>query len=710
MFDYNNNDFVSPTEDSETEIEPNNFDSDNIFDMKNIGILDPDGLNLNPLNGMPYSDEYKKFALKWKKYPAYEKAQEIIDALKNNQITLLVCGTGFGKTVLMPKFLLHVFDYKKKIAVTLPKQIIAQSSAQFAALTLDVKLGKEVGYKFKGSDKKSYSDNTKLLFATDGTIVSKLMNDPMLNEYDGILIDEAHERKVQIDFLLYLLRETCKMRPNFKLVIMSATIDEQIFINYFKGFKFVNFNVAGGTHYPIESVFLDKPVQQKFIVQKGLEIIDNLKKTTKDGDILFFVSSVQDTINSCNSIMSNGDSNEYCIEVYSGMNQQKQEMAQELNTSNKRKIIVSTNVAESSLTISNIKYVIDSGYELYGYYDTEQKSKILTKKLITQAQAKQRMGRTGRTGPGVCYHLYTKNDFDYFMEKFPQPTIKVSNIYGECLKLLSLDTIQTIDKLKKVLSNFIEPPPKEYVEYSITTLKKLGLVENENISKMGELITNLQVDPMQGLSIYYGFQLGCVREIIAILSMIDAMKGTINELFNVPKIDEENTNQNNHLVQKFKKAKESLADSSGDHITLLEIFTKYLKLKKNKNKNALNEWLYQHFLKSSVLDKAYKYYNKIKNVVMSKLEKNLVIDHNKHKLKTKIITSLLCGFFINIAYPKNDQQTLSLSNDSFLNKKNTDGKELIYNEMTIINGGNKNMSIGTIITNQIRILFSQIAR
>lgn len=686
-----------------------------------IGILDPSGININPLNGELYSEEYRKLAKVWSNFPAYEKVHEILKALDHNQIILITSGTGSGKTTLLPKYVLHSFGYDKKVAVTLPKQIITQSAAEYAAKTLDVKLGREVGYKFKGSKKNSHSDDTKLLFATDGTIVAKLMNDPNLLEFDAVLIDEAHERKVQIDFLLYLLKQTCIARPDFKLVIMSATINEYIFANYFVGFKFIHFDVGGRTNYPIKSIFLDQPIDPKSFVSKGLEIINNIKMSGENGDILFFVTSVIETVDSCKKIMGPTDqatnkTNEYCIEVYAGMNPKQQELAQEDNNTGKRKIIVATNVAESSLTISNIKFVIDSGYELYSYYDTEKKSKVLVKKLITQAQAKQRMGRAGRTSPGTCYHLYTKNDFENGMEKFPLPTIKVSNIYGECLKLLSLDSVNNVDKLKQILSEFIEPPSEQHVKESITTLMKLGLIESNIITKLGKIIADLQVDPMQGLSIYFGYQLGCAKEIIAIISMTDAIKGTINELFLVPKlidqIDQTNNNKQSqkfdHMTKKFLSAKNSLADQTGDHMTLLKIFSQYTKLRKAKNDQKLNDWLFKHFLKKSVLDKAYKHYVKIKHVSMSKLKNNMSINWNAHKQKTRILASIFCGFFLNTVFLKDKRGSVTISKDSFLlaNTLNS-SDEIIYNELTTI-GGNTSASIVSKMSKSIRVFYTEI--
>lgn len=666
---------------------------------KNIGILDPDGINLNPLTNQPYSETYKELSKVWRNFPAYKKANQIIEAINTNQVILITSGTGSGKTVLLPKFMLHVFNYEKKIAVTLPKQMIAQSAAEYASLTLDVKLGDDVGYKFKGAPKKSTKESTRLLFATDGTIVAKLLKDPKLEEYSAILIDEAHERKIQIDFLLYLLKNTCKLRPEFKIVIMSATVNETVFINYFKEFDFVHFDVGGETNYPIESIFLKEPITQKMYIEEGIKIIKKISSETESGDILFFVTSVQETIDSCKNILTKND-NSFCIEVFAGMNQTQQELAQSLNTSDKRKILVGTNVAESSLTISNIKYVIDSGYELFNYYDPKINSKVLVKQFITQAQAKQRMGRAGRTGAGTCYHLYTKNEFEN-MNKYPIPAINVSNITGECLKLLSLDSVKNVDNLKNVLNNFIEPPDKKYVQNAINTLEKIGLIENNNINNLGKLVADLQLEPEQGLAICNAYKLGCVKEVIAIIAMIEAMKGNINELFKVPKMMDETQNQ---MTKKYMNAKKSLTNkNNGDHITLLSIFNKY---KKMKNEKKLDDWLYKNFLKESVLVKANKYYQKIKQNSMDKL-KNYISTNiewkelEKYKLPTRIVTSFFSGYFLNVISLK--KQDLKISKDSFLilniDQSTLKTKKILYNEKITIDN-NTNISIVSSILNR----------
>ena len=267
-----------------------------------IGILDPNGKNLNPLTQEKYSEKYLDLANTWKDFPAYAYANNFIDNIKSNQVTLVVSGTGSGKTVLVPKFALHTTDYKGKIAITLPKQSITKSAAEFAADTLDVKLGDEVGYQYRGGSKNS--DKTQLLYATDGTIVARLLTDPLLKEFDMVIVDEAHERKVQIDFLLYLLRNVIKERKDFKIIIMSATINAEIFETYFEDFAFKRIDIGTEAHYPIESHFLPKQLEGKGYLSKGIDIImDILEQDNNDGaDILFFITSVNEATEVCQKL------------------------------------------------------------------------------------------------------------------------------------------------------------------------------------------------------------------------------------------------------------------------------------------------------------------------------------------------------------------------------------------------------------------------
>lgn len=615
---------------------------------KNRGILDPLGEQNNPLTDKPYSETYKELGKIWSQFPAYTNAKEIINDLKEHQVTLIISGTGSGKTVLVPKYVLHSYNYDGKIAVTLPKQIITKSSAEFSAKTLDVELGKEVGYQYKGSPRDARSKDTKLLYATDGTIVARLMNDIELKDFDAIIIDEAHERKVQIDFLLYLLRETLRLRPEFKLIIMSATINAEIFKNYFSEFKFKEINIGGQTNYPIKSIFIDKDIQYNEILDKGFDILKEVAKKEKSEsesdkakDILFFITSANEAFDTCKKLSAiDSTSNVFCIEVYAGMDSKKQELAQDKDkykTSNSYnlKVVIATNVAESSLTIDGIKYVIDSGHELSSSYDPDIKARRLDRQLITHAQAKQRMGRSGRTEPGICYHLYTQDTFENKMKKFPEPDIRVNNITDECLRLLDMPTINTIPNLINILTQFIEPPKESFIKDAVNTLIQLGLIKDEKLTDFGKLVANIGATSLvANVTLVYSYIYNCSYEMVKIIAMIDACKQNLDNVFILPTTILQSKKQSvdtvskeaiskamkeeKWLTDKFEKAKKKFRHKYGDHQSLLKIYEKFNDVcRKNRDKpdkmNKLNEWCHTHFLKLDVLLKARMYYRKLNN-------------------------------------------------------------------------------------------------
>jgi pre-mRNA-splicing factor ATP-dependent RNA helicase DHX15/PRP43 len=709
----------------------------------NIGILDIKGENSNPLNNNPYSEEYKKLAQVWSKFPAYEKAQEILNEIKNNQVVLIISGTGSGKTVLLPKFALHVFDYNKKIAVTLPKQIIAKSAAEFAAKTLDVKLGEEVGFQYKGESSKS--DKTKLLYATDGTIVSRLLKDPLLKEFDCVIIDEAHERKVQIDFLLYLLKNVVKSRPDFKLIIMSATVNEDIFKAYFAEEKFITLNVGAKTNYPIESIFLKEPINSKEFLEKGYEIMKEIIKKddlNKEGshDILFFITSVSEANKICEKIGQDQDimKDNMCIEVYAGMDPVKQELAQDKNMykekfNKKRKIVLATNVAESSLTIDGIKYVIDSGLELSGYFDPEFNSKVLDRKMITHAQAKQRMGRAGRTESGYCYHLYTQEDFDKNMERFPEPTIRVSNITSEALKFLAIPEIGTFTSLLDIFSKFIEPPREKYIRYTYNELISMGLLRDDKITQLGLIVNDIGLDPKFALSCIVGKKLRCLNEILAVCSCLEAGKNNINEFFRFPseiiKIDEFSSDEEKEakkgqiksLNKKFKKSLSKFNTKYGDITSLLKIFVEvYTRYDKDGHRfgDKTSDLCYKYFLNPTAWIKACSYYDKymrtVRNVLRSIEEIKELIDLD---MAVKVNTCFYYSFKNNYVelydnkYYKNSKinvKNINLNEDSF-NYDDKLPKELFYIEL-IKNFGKYEIGITSKISDSTKKIYNIVSK
>lgn len=686
----------------------------------NIGILDYKGENNNPLTNKPYSDNYKKLANIWKTYPAYKNAKQIINDIQNHQVILVVSGTGSGKTVLLPKYLLHTFDYKGKIAITLPKQIVTKSSAEFASKTLDVELGTHVGYKYKGSPKNMMSKDTNLLYATDGTIVRKLLNDPKLEEFDAVIIDEAHERKVQIDLLLLLLKKTIKLRPEFKLIIMSATINADIFKNYFNEFNYKQLNLSGKTNYPIESIFLKKSIDKNNYLDKGFDILKELLNKIKlsdntNSDILFFVTSSNEANKICKKISSLftikkiSDINPICIEVYSGMPQNKEFLATDKNEykklGHKIKIVISTNVAESSLTIDGIKYVIDGGYEFLSGYDHIQKARILNMTRTTKAQIKQRMGRAGRTGPGVCYHLYTKEEYNKFKD-FPEPDIRKGDISSELLSLFSINIIKNTNDLLNLLQEMIEPPSEELIKSGLYDLQKLGLIKDNLLTDKGKIFTKLLVSDIYLTNcIFYSYFYKCSYEMILIVSLINASKYNFKNIFNIPKVLDDKK-QENYLKKKFKEKKEKFKHKYGDHISLLKIIDKFKeKSKKYQDKDKIKTWCYKNFLKYDTLKKTIKNNHKIKNTLfktfsdfninsnldeLQKLDNHKILDINYSNINDRLILSLFLGLNTKKAKFNNKNNTYSteystnvkISKNSYLDNN---PNNIIYTELFIQN-------------------------
>jgi len=689
--------------------------------VNNIGILDPAGKNDNPLTGQPYSDEYKRLAKIWSTYPAYSDAANIIKGISENQVTLITAGTGSGKTVLIPKYALHVLDYKGNVAITLPKKIVTQSAAEFGAKTLDVELGKEVGYQYRGAPSKSKSDSTKLLYATDGTIVQKLINDITLKEFDIIIIDEAHERKVQIDFLLYLLKQTLNVRNDFRLVIMSATINSEIFEEYFKGgSSFNHIDIGGATNFPIKSHFLDKDYPYNDLLKKGFDILlDILSQKLEKGanDIIFFVVSANDGVKLCEGlkdriddekkakhckITCNGDL--FCVEVYSGMRGDREELARDKEkykngTSYVRKIVIATPVAESSLTIDGIKYVIDSGYQLHSSYDTTCRARKLDKSLITQAQAKQRMGRSGRTEPGICYHLYTENTFNKGMKKYPAPDIRINDISSECLQLLAMPNIQNDITLKGIFKDFIEPPSKDYIVTALNILSQHGAITNGELTPLGKFMNDIPVpNIMMASSIVFGLIYKCSYEVMKIMSVIDTAKMNLNDIFHQPK-----NNGGKNLAGQFIKAKRKFYHKSGDHISILNVFNEFEKtVKKNNDRKLTQKWCYDNFLKYDTLNRAYDYYKKLKIRVHSKNNNiddiGLTINEEIQKLDPiqRTLCCIIIGFRTQTAVKMTDTSNyrtrycenmgIKISKSSFFDVKDKHPKNILYTELFISNG------------------------
>ena len=400
-----------------------------------IGLYDPLGKNINPLTlkeyqnyysnetdkyeagkleGKYYYKTYKNMSYLWTNLPMYKHITTILNSIRENNITMIKAGTGVGKTVITPKVALHAFNFQKKVICTVPKRKLAFSSSDFSAKCLDVLVGEEVGYFVSGD--RNMNEKTKLVFTTSGSLKSFITNaDNLLSEYDCAIIDEVHERSIDTDFLILLMKEIIKKRPEFRLILMSATVDISHFKNYYlkdnKNLKFNTIEIEGKSYdvkIDYENKQLDNWIQQA--VYRTIEIL----KSNKEGDILIFMKASKDGKDIKKlldeKVKELKEINPFIFLLDSKVSKEESKFATEKykylehpdNDPNKpfdRKIVITTNVAESSLTIDGVVFVIDNGLHMESTYNPYLDSRSLLEEKISKASSIQRKGRAGRTKP-----------------------------------------------------------------------------------------------------------------------------------------------------------------------------------------------------------------------------------------------------------------------------------------------------------------------
>lgn len=715
---------------------------------ENKGILDPEGKKLNPLTNSEYTNRYFENVPKWVSLPVYKEAKKIMNLIKDNQVLLLTSGTGSGKSVLVPKFALHLLNYKGKVVITNPKKIPVMDGAEFAAKTLDVELGNEVGFQFRGAElangKRAKSKNTKLLYSTDGSIVAQLINDPELKEYDVVIVDEAHERTVQIDLLLLLLKKALVINKNLKLIIMSATVNKEIFRNYFENdVKFAEIDVSGKTNFPVETYYLDKQLAngEKDFLEAGVNQIIEIMKSGKEGDILFFINSLDQAKQGCNmireAVKKNGLKRPFCIELGSGVSKEAKDYAiketlykNHPNGPFTRKIVMGTNTVEAAVTIDGLVFVIDSGYAFVDSYVPEKYEQRLLVERISKAQAKQRAGRAGRNKPGVCFRLYTKNEYEEFRD-YPVFAIEKSDLTSDLLKFLTLPYIKNVQELLTFVNEFITPPKQSFVKSALFILHALGLItldgnKNGELTELGRRLgESRKLDPRYGKMLIEANKLGILKEMVDVVTILGKADGRLNTILKDykpnPKL------KNDQAMQKkekdnYTKIKKALSHSYGDILTLYKIYIKFDDFRKKHTPEQTEKWCEKYYLNYGILSRL----NKRKMGILEELKKNLFTESGNYiknelrilynenddkksgqkggqmKIEDKIMRSVISGWFINMAKLKDKfnyencfpqpqyRTTASISRDSVLSLPNTKlPTYIVYGELTNIFGNEK---------------------
>ena len=600
-----------------------------------IGLEDPQGLNNNPLTNKPYENlylndtsigvkpgiprTYAGISTIWTNKLVYNNRHKLYNAIHKAQVILATSGTSSGKSILVPRIALHALDYKDKVICCIPKRLPTKNAATFVAGCMDVPLGQQVGYYFQGTNMTNKNGvESKLIFTTTGSLISRLTgNDPMLADYKCIIVDEAHERSVQTDQLLLLLKKLCLKRPDVKVIIMSATISLQIFRDYFPAsrFQFAEVDLGSETSYPIQDKWLDKtPDDWKAI---AITITMNILKMTSTGDIMIFVKSAGDANMLCtllnkaladfrkklavssksiskSSIPKQYQINPLCLKLEGASNKQEQRLAIDAGLYKTmkdpvngypytRKIVIATNVAESSITVDGIVFIIDSGYEYTEGYDPNARVRSLLENQIAQSAAIQRRGRAGRTQPGYCFHLYTKRDQER-MQSYPTPSIEKSDITSDILNLMKLPEAATVAKLRNLLDEFISPPHEKFILNSLRTLHALGAItsiQDEGvITPMGVAMSKFRaIEPHHARAVIASHFYGVSRSVCDIIALALEADGRMNAIFQEFRPDKKKKPEvNKKEERRWMNIMRTFAHPLGDYMTLFKAYKMYMRV------------------------------------------------------------------------------------------------------------------------------------
>lgn len=506
--------------------------------------------------------------------PISKRRKDIIAAIKEHPVVILSGETGSGKTTQIPKMCVDAGRGRtRRIACTQPRRVAALSIAKRVSEELNVAYGQEVGCKIRFNDKTS--PKTRIKFMTDGMLLAEIQSDPLMNEYDTVIVDEAHERSLNIDFLLGHLNQLRKRRPDLKVIITSATIDTEKFSEAFDRAPIVE---VSGRVYPVDIIYapleelLDE--EDEFSFLNGIsESIDRILEEFGRGDILVFLPTEKDIREAKKRLegrLGNRCSVLPCFGRLSNADQQK--IFADLPN---RKIVLATNIAETSLTIPGIRFVIDTGLARISRYNPRGRTKRLPIEKVSQSSANQRAGRCGRVQDGTCIRLYSETDFSKRSE-FSTPEIQRSNLAEVILKMMA-SRLGNVEDFP-----FIDPPSPQAIKSGYALLEELGAIDSErSLTKLGAKLANLPVDPTAGRMLLQAEKEGVVEQMLIITSAL-----TIPDPRERPLGKEEEA----------RIAQKGFVHRQSDFLTLLNIWESLHSGSKKVPQSKLRKFCRSHFL------------------------------------------------------------------------------------------------------------------
>ncbi|GKT49401.1 putative ATP-dependent RNA helicase [Colletotrichum spaethianum] len=527
--------------------------------------------------------------------PIAKHRDALLYLIETKQVTIVVGHTGSGKTTQIPQFLEAAgwCSDGKVIGVTQPRRVAATTVALRVAEEVGCEIGKEVGYAIRFED--LTSAQTRIKFMTDGLLIREALVDPLLTRYSVIMVDEAHERSISTDILLGLLKKILKKRPELRIIISSATLQAEEFLRFFTTSpgdeekkpaaapedgddKTGTDDEKGaiisleGRAFPVDTLYLESPTED--YVEKAISTVFDIHAQESEGDILVFLTGREEIDYAVQAVADRlldmkqpqGQQTLQALPLYAGLTTEQQMYVFDKPPEGTRKVVFATNIAEASITIDGIVYVVDCGFAKLRAYNPRTAIESLTSTAISKASASQRAGRAGRTRPGKCFRLYTEDAY-LGLPEATVPEIQRSNLAPFILQLKALG----IDNVLRF--NFLSPPPSELMAKALELLYSLGaLDEYAKLTKpLGYRMAELAVEPMMSKTLLSAPSFGCLSEVLTIAAMTSA--GGNNVWFH-----------HDGERKQMETSRRKFAADEGDHLTLLNVYQAFVTTGRKESK------------------------------------------------------------------------------------------------------------------------------
>jgi HrpA-like RNA helicase len=504
--------------------------------------------------------------------PIWKCRQQIVSLIESNDTVIIIGETGCGKSTQVPQFLVDSRRFQPgAIAITQPRRVSACSLARRVAFERRGDVGREVGYNVRFDNKSN--PRTRIKYLTDGMLLREILTDPDLAAYSVVILDEIHERTIQTDLLIGLLKSLQERRA-LKLVLMSATLHCQLFVDFFQNPPIIQ---VAGRLFPVSVFYLDEP-ESDYVDACYTSIIQLNMDLEMPGDFLVFMTGQEEIEELADKLASkHPEPPLHVLPLFAALPMAQQQKIFEPPPDGKRKIILSTNIAETSVTIPGIKCVIDSGLVKIKSFNPITGVEILGAAPVAKAQAMQRAGRAGRESAGVCFRLYTENSFLELMDS-PIAEIRRSDLSSVLLQLFAMGVENPLK------FEFLEKPPVQLLQASLETIWGLGAIgESGGLTEDGAIMAKFPLGPKMTKVLLRAAGEGCGASGLTLLAMLSC-----ENLFVMPA----------DLRKKARKQHELFVDSSGDHLTLIRVYEAFT------NAGNQHQFCMKHFFSQRALEYA----------------------------------------------------------------------------------------------------------